>query len=311
MANSISLFVPAVKIFLKVCQTQSFSAAANQLGMTQPAVSMAITKLERKLEVDLLQRSRPLALTPEGVTLEKTLLELTDKTDSVIMDIKRRQRLLPMIRIGVIDSLRDTLGLEIIAKFRSIASRIHLISGTSDQLLEDLKSGLLDIVVAGDRPNTAAFSTLHKVFILEEETIIIFPKSLARSRETWSWDNIRFSGLPLIRYAHSWSNEHILEEFKAVQKWDFPTTIDIDNTHLMLALVANGEGWAITHPACLFHQAELCKEIEIITPQPSLKGRNLYVFFPRTGLVQYATIIEDLVRSAFPSTQPQKNTTET
>lgn len=301
MLDESIFFTPSVRIFLKVCQTQSFSIAAKQLSMTQPAVSMAITSLEKKLGVDLFRRSRPLELTPEGVTLEKTLMELADKSDAVVTDIKRRQRMLPEIRLGVINSLRDLLGLDLIAQFKGIASRISLISGTSDRLLSALDDGVLDIVVAGDRPDINS-TALHKAFIVKEQTVVIFPKAIARTRDRWSWNNIRFSGLPLIRYSHSWSNEQILDEFRAVQKCDFQTVIEVDSNRLMLKLVATGEGWAITHPACLGNQTDFGSAIELLSPQPELKGRNLYVFYRRTALEQYANIIVQLVRRTFPCT---------
>jgi DNA-binding transcriptional LysR family regulator len=47
----------AMEIFVRVVDAGSFSAAAGQLGVGQPAVSKAVTQLEERLGVQLLFRS--------------------------------------------------------------------------------------------------------------------------------------------------------------------------------------------------------------------------------------------------------------
>ncbi|MEO1208649.1 MAG: LysR family transcriptional regulator [Cyanobacteria bacterium J06638_20] len=56
-----------VTTFLQVAESQSFVQAANSLGLSAPAVSKAIAKLEEELGVKLLHRTtRSVSLTPEG-----------------------------------------------------------------------------------------------------------------------------------------------------------------------------------------------------------------------------------------------------
>lgn len=59
-----------LEIFARVAQLGSFSHAANSLHMAQPAVSIAIRKLEEELDTPLFDRSgRQVRLTSEGGTL--------------------------------------------------------------------------------------------------------------------------------------------------------------------------------------------------------------------------------------------------
>lgn len=59
-----------LQIFTAVAESGSFSAAAERLHMAQPAVSIAVRKLEESLGVSLFDRSgRKVALTAEGETL--------------------------------------------------------------------------------------------------------------------------------------------------------------------------------------------------------------------------------------------------
>lgn len=56
-----------LEYFLAVAETGSFTAAATQLHMTQPPLSLAIAKLEKELQVKLFDRlPRGVALTPAG-----------------------------------------------------------------------------------------------------------------------------------------------------------------------------------------------------------------------------------------------------
>jgi DNA-binding transcriptional LysR family regulator len=72
-----------LEIFVRVAQLENFSQAATSLHMAQPAVSIAIRKLEEELDTRLLDRSgRQTKLTAEGRNLlqraQSILLEVED-----------------------------------------------------------------------------------------------------------------------------------------------------------------------------------------------------------------------------------------
>ena len=63
--------------FKALVETGSFTRTAKQLGLTQPAVSQHIQKLEKELGESLLIRhGRSIELTPAGVVLLKHIDEL-------------------------------------------------------------------------------------------------------------------------------------------------------------------------------------------------------------------------------------------
>ncbi len=66
-----------LEIFAYVAQLQSFSKAAQQLHMAQPAVSIAVRKLEEELNHQLLERhKRSIRLTSQGEIALKKALEI-------------------------------------------------------------------------------------------------------------------------------------------------------------------------------------------------------------------------------------------
>lgn len=57
----------SLRVFVRVAEARSFSAAARQLGLTASGVSKAVSRLEQEFGVPLLQRTtRSVALTAEG-----------------------------------------------------------------------------------------------------------------------------------------------------------------------------------------------------------------------------------------------------
>ncbi len=73
-----------LEIFLAVVEAKSFSAAARALPMAQPAVSIAVAKLEQELGFALLQRGgRTVNLTPEGTRVAERARRILEDVQSL------------------------------------------------------------------------------------------------------------------------------------------------------------------------------------------------------------------------------------
>jgi DNA-binding transcriptional LysR family regulator len=76
--------VSALRTFLRVAETGSFSAAAIDLGLTQPAVSRQVSALEAHLSTRLLHRSTSaLAVTAEGEQMIPMARKVVDAVDAL------------------------------------------------------------------------------------------------------------------------------------------------------------------------------------------------------------------------------------
>ena len=75
-----------LRYFVKLVETENFTHAAKQLHIAQPALSVAIKKLEQHLDVPLFHRNeRKVTLTDEGkVLLEHARLILQQIDDATI-----------------------------------------------------------------------------------------------------------------------------------------------------------------------------------------------------------------------------------
>ncbi len=76
--------VSALKTFLRVAETGSFSAAATDLGLTQPAVSRQVLALEAHFHSRFLHRTtNALALTAEGERMIPMALKVMEAVDAL------------------------------------------------------------------------------------------------------------------------------------------------------------------------------------------------------------------------------------
>lgn len=98
------LDIRLMRYFVTVAHTRHFTRAAEQLYISQPALSQAIAKLEKSLGVQLLTRdNRGVELTPVGVQFlrkAEELLECADSAISMLRQARRDQK--SLLRVGFI-----------------------------------------------------------------------------------------------------------------------------------------------------------------------------------------------------------------
>ncbi|CAM3343949.1 LysR family transcriptional regulator [Brevibacillus invocatus] len=139
------------KIFCKVGKRKSFSKAAKDLYMTQPAVSQAIMQLERELDIRLFNRTpKGVSLTNEGSLLYEyvnSALKLIDVGEEKILEFKNLST--GELKIGVGDTISRYFLLPYLEAFHSKYPNIKfkIVNGTTLELCSILKSGEVDIAI--------------------------------------------------------------------------------------------------------------------------------------------------------------------
>lgn len=107
-----------LRIFQAVCQKESITAAAEQLNMTQPAVSIAVRELESYYRTRLFDRiGRRIRLTESGTLLRQyadSILEQFDEAAVVLRDQSRSRR----CRLAVNVTVGETMLSAILAALR-------------------------------------------------------------------------------------------------------------------------------------------------------------------------------------------------
>jgi LysR family hydrogen peroxide-inducible transcriptional activator len=162
-----------LRYFLKIAEVQSFTRAGEELGITQPALSRSIGKLETELGQPMFERqSRSVALTDAGRTLQeraKQILLLVDDTVAELADSSDAGR----IRIGAIPTIAPYFLPDLLRKFQDAAPAIQVIvvEETTDKLLQRCGAGEVDVAFLA-APISARYLEVEPLF--EEELFAVF-----------------------------------------------------------------------------------------------------------------------------------------
>ncbi len=96
--------------FAAVAEHGSFTKAAQEIHVSQPALSMAVRQLERELGVKLFTRiGRSSQLTPAGKIVLEAAQHMRSSIDDLSLRLSEYNDRKPQIRIGLIDSMADLL----------------------------------------------------------------------------------------------------------------------------------------------------------------------------------------------------------
>lgn len=140
----------SLAVFVRACDTRSFTAAGQQLGISSSAVSKAIIRLETRLGVRLFHRStRSITLTPEGALfLERCrrILGEVDAAEQELLDLQRAPR--GTLRISL-PSL-GTLFMPKLAAFKRRYPDITLDIDYSDRLVAVIEEGFDAVIRSGE-----------------------------------------------------------------------------------------------------------------------------------------------------------------
>lgn len=140
-----------IQTFLVVAEVGNFTHAASQLFISQPTVTSRIQDLEEELGVQLFTRNhRQVKLTEAGVQFQafaRQFLELEVRTKEALQETRKQGE---TIRFGVTNMIYELYAATRLQEFLQDHpdASLQLSLNRTDFLLEKLKSGLLDGVLA-------------------------------------------------------------------------------------------------------------------------------------------------------------------
>lgn len=279
--------------FLTVSQTKNFSKAGKQLGISQSAISQSIALFEKQLGIELFDRStRPLRLTKDAEVLYDELNKKNTDLKIILQLLRSQNFVRSSIRVGIVDSLALNIGAEFIKKLLDRGYRPAIHSGSSDTLYQKLLLDELDVIIATEEFHSS--QQLEKRFLFKEPNIVILPSSIASQKKKWTWNDLKFCGLPLIRYttntASGLQNELLLSKLHL----ELPTLFAADDNQLLLSLVSKEMGWIISQPLVALSFIRKINNLTIIEmPSPRFE-RKLYTIRKK----QTSTLLIDDVEAA-------------
>jgi DNA-binding transcriptional LysR family regulator len=157
-----------------IAETGSFSAAAAALGTVQSNVSAHVARLERELEVVLVERSTG-RLTAEGEVVVARARRMIGELDAMVADVvAMRHEVRGKVRLGMIGTAGRWLVPRLFGSLRPRHPQIRLTvtDGTNTTLEAQLVSGQLDLAVVTLPVHSDELTTTP---LFEEDLVLVVP----------------------------------------------------------------------------------------------------------------------------------------
>lgn len=172
--------------FCAVVERRSFSQAAEQLGVTQPAVSLQIRSLEKRLGVQLLDRSgRRVEPTDAGRRLYRSALRLLAHEEQLLAELGEEVEgeLTGRLELGASTGPGGTVIPVVLCEFQQRHPEVHVALAVSDtqRIVEQVARRELELGVVG-----AARRHRGVVFepFFEDEVVLAVPRGHRLANKT-------------------------------------------------------------------------------------------------------------------------------
>lgn len=241
-----------LKVFRAVAENLNFRKAAEQLFLTQPAITLQIKALENDLGVRLFDRSaNRVTLTTQGRTLLRSARKLAKLAAEAEQNLSAEDgRSSGTLSLGVSTTIAQYVLPRLIGAFLDEHPRVQLLlqSGNTEQVVASILNGKVSI---GLIEGPARRRGIRTEPVMRDELVLIVPANFAVTQLSPQ----QFLSATLLMREHGSGSRHVVE--KALDRAGFrlkafKSVMDLDSTEAIKSAVEVGLGigfvsrWAIS-----------------------------------------------------------------
>ena len=285
----------ALRYCAAVARCGSFTKAAEELRIAQPALSIAIKKLESELGVVLFARqARHVVTTPEAELLLRRATRIFDEVSLAREEIQAAAELkVGEVKIGFPPMYGKVYFPKIFAEFNKEfpAVTITAIEGSADSVRKLLDAGAIDIGMLESRRVPAGWPSLE---VGRDETVLCVradhPLASKKFVEAKELDK-----LPIAAFDATFLQREVLEEMCKTAGVKFRLILQSNHVPIIHEAVANGMGAATLLRSTV--QGDL--RIAAISFRPQLRFRFSLVWRSEKSLTKACRTFIDFSRDRF------------
>lgn len=289
--------IKQVRAFLAVAQSMSFANAANQLHLSQPALSLSIKSLEESLGGKLLTRTtRSIALTSEGEALLPIARRLLAQWENAEDEMKQRFALqLGKITIASMPSFAASLLPKAIRNYHASYPNIQVAIDDvlSDVVVEMVRNNQVELGISFEPVGLLklAFYPLY-----DDRFIAILPKNHPLEvHESITWEALlEYDFITLQRPS---SVRTMIEKTLSDANIELNVAFDAHQLATVGRMVSEGMGVAVVPALCrqqTIEQGAVCRPVI----QPEIHRRVGVICQPRSNLsIAAAAMLDVLVET--------------
>jgi len=263
-----------LEYFVAVAQERHFARAAEKCYVSQPALSAAIAKLERELDVTLINRGHSFeGLTPEGERLVVWAKRILAEHDAFKAEVHAvRSGITGTLRLGTVPTASTTASL-VLSAFCSAhpLAKVHISSRlATTELYRLLRDFELDAVIVHPAPEDS--HDIELVPLYEEHYVLLSPADmLPPGASTLSWPEA--AQLPLALLTPDMRDRQIIDAAFAGHDITVHPQVETDSVASLFAQVAAGD-WACIVPHTWLWTTPMAGEIRAVQlVEPDLKAQ--------------------------------------
>ena len=271
-------------VFLTLAQTLSFRRTAEQVHLSQPAVSSLIGRLEEALGVRLFDRTtRSVQLTGPGQVFVEQARLLRDQSDAAVQAVRNVADLqVGQVVLAALPSLAATVVPAAFARFAAQfpAIKLQVVDTLSGPAFELVRAGQVEFALTAANP---AYADLDYTPLASDGFVLLIPRShpLATSTEPLRWAEVAdlaHISMPLPASVRQYADAALLSH-----RIRFSPRYEVEHLATINAMVAAGLGVAALPElaAAVAPQAGLVQRrlVEPDMPRPiglvTRRGRSL------------------------------------
>ena len=242
-----SLLDDKLETFVAVCETKNFTKAGEILGLTQPAVSHHIKKLEEELNAPLFLRKKgELVLSEEGeiaLLYAKRIRAICEKMQDKIKNAKTN---IYKIRIGITHTQESGLMIEALSRIALKDDNITItfITDTIKNLYAMLENFEIDMAIIEEKPTNPDF----RFTIIDTDMLvcIVSPQNPVSQKASISLQELKKQHL-ILRLPSSSTREKFNSALESIDESmdNFDVIIEVDSIATIRNLVKKDDGVSI------------------------------------------------------------------
>ena len=278
------------RVFYMVAKCGSLTKAAEELYISQPAVSQSIKQLENQLGVSLFNRThRGMELSAQGGKLifaeVERALALFNKVEDKLMEMKNTPT--GRIRIGASDTIFEYFLADKIAAFheRFPAVKIELLAGFTPDTIEQLKADECDVAFVNLPISVDSELELYGNCMLLNDVFVAGRKFKELYGKTVSLADLK--EYPLILIDPNTVARRSLDNFLSSLGIELASSIEVGSWDLMQRLVASGMGIGVIPREYAKRRIAEGELFELKT-DPILPARSVGMLLPKNKTLPYA-----------------------
>jgi len=238
-----NLTIRQLQIFLVASRSESFSSAAQKLGIAQPTLSASILRIERQLGVSVFDRSsRHMRLTRAGGRLAVAAADLVHIYQSTIRNLREEKDAKSRIRFAMVPAINGAIAPAAIAQFKKMHpdQEISLHDVDAEDAISMVLDATVDFAILSNLPPMSGLQ--HEVIGQTRIDVLISAESELARRTSVGWDDL--SELPLI-LAGSLKRRGHLQAIWEDASYELRATYEVNDIATGVALAAEGLGYIL------------------------------------------------------------------